>query len=115
MTVTEQTLQSKIEATEKLTTAESNRKSLAAPLISQIVSSPVDLSAEDWVLSVLTQAQEKIQEVKCAPPQPVPETDNRNTEVEELELKSKKLEDEVVHYQRMLKQTETLLSNLQVK
>lgn len=35
-------------------------------------------------------------------------------EVAKWEEKNKKLEDEVVHYQGMLKETETLLSTLQV-
>lgn len=62
--------------------------------------------------------QEKIAELKRAstpaPVTPAPQQQPENTgQVEELTRKSKELADEVAHYQGMLKETETLLSNLQ--
>lgn len=61
---------------------------------------------------MLTRVQEKIAELKSAstPPASQPEDSGQ---VDELKRKSKELADEVAHYQGMLKETETLLSNLQ--
>ncbi|ODM93929.1 Ribosome-binding protein 1 [Orchesella cincta] len=111
LNVTEQSLQSKIEVIEKRDSAEMIRKSAVAKAVKNTLGDDVDLSSEDWMLRVMERVQEKLSAAKTAAP--VHENGVADKEVEELKTGQKKLQDEVVHYQGMLKQTENLLSTLQ--
>lgn len=69
-------------------------------------------SSQDWLVSLLTRVQNTVTELKNRP-EPV-QNGPSEQDVEKEKQRSKQLEDEVTHYQAMLKETETLLSNLQV-
>ncbi|CAL8090738.1 unnamed protein product [Orchesella dallaii] len=110
LNVTEQSLQTKIEGMEKRDSAELLHKSAVAKAVKNTLGDDVDLSSEDWMVRVMDRVQDKLKAVSNAP---VHENGVADKEVEELKTEQKKLKDEVVHYQGMLKETENLLSTLQ--